>query len=360
MDQIKALYTKYGFPSVDVLFKIAKDKGISVRKKDIEEFLLRQPIHQKFRKTIKRSTGHIKANSINERWMSDLIDYQKYKQYNKGNAWILTVIDVFSRKAYAVALKNKSANDMVDGFEKIFEEAGSMPKVITTDNGKEYLNDKVQKLFDENDIIHDVNEIGDHNALGIIDRFHLTLKMKLEKIMAYNKNSRWLEVLDDVIEAYNDTPHSGIYDVKPNEVDKYKRAIAWLNAKKWYGQKLMVKVKKGDYVRKRIIKNLFSKGYEQRYSSHIYEVVDVKGKMATLDNGEVVNERDLLKIMKVDDEDDENKEKEEANLRSKTSRGLSRNELYEEAKKVKEEGIKYEPRKKREWTPSLKALEKFQ
>jgi hypothetical protein len=64
-------------------------------------------------------------------------------------------------------------------------------------------------MFDEYDIIHNtVIARDDHKALGIIDRFALTLKTILNKLYIRKKNTNWIDDIYDVIDRYNNTPHS--------------------------------------------------------------------------------------------------------------------------------------------------------
>jgi len=58
----------------------------------------------------------------------DLLDLSKYSKFNEGNKFVLIVVDCFTRKFYAVALKNKKAETVIDGFKKIFASLPKLPK----------------------------------------------------------------------------------------------------------------------------------------------------------------------------------------------------------------------------------------
>jgi transposase InsO family protein len=70
---------------------------------------------------------------------------QHLSRYNDGYRFILTCIDVFSKRAFAVPLKDKKAITVADAFEKIFAEA--TPVMIQTDRGTEFLAKHVQDVF---------------------------------------------------------------------------------------------------------------------------------------------------------------------------------------------------------------------
>ena len=66
---------------------------------------------------------------------------QLYSQENEGYNYMLTVIDCFSRFAFAKLLKNKSGDEVKNAFQSIFSER--VPKKIQTDQGTEFYNSQV-------------------------------------------------------------------------------------------------------------------------------------------------------------------------------------------------------------------------
>ena len=58
-----------------------------------------------------------------EQWQMDLVDMQKLSRWNKGNKYLLTVIDVLSKYAWAVPIKSKRSQDMIRGLESIYKQA---------------------------------------------------------------------------------------------------------------------------------------------------------------------------------------------------------------------------------------------
>ena len=71
------------------------------------------------------------------------------------------------------------------------------------------------KYFDDIGIAHKTNEVGDHNVLGIVDRFVQTLKNKIYKYFTKNSDSKWIDKIDKITENYNNTPHSSLEDQTP-------------------------------------------------------------------------------------------------------------------------------------------------
>ena len=78
----------------------------------------------------------------------DLVDMQKLNRWNKGNKYLLTVIDVLSKYAWAVPIKSKRSQDMIRGLESIYQQASPRrPRREQTDQGKELYNRGVQAWF---------------------------------------------------------------------------------------------------------------------------------------------------------------------------------------------------------------------
>ena len=84
--------------------------------------------------------------SIDETWSSDLLDMNDYGiKNNKGYRYILVVIDNFSKFGWTIPLKIKYAQSITDTFSQIVKSSKRKPKLIETDDGKEYVN----KIFSE-------------------------------------------------------------------------------------------------------------------------------------------------------------------------------------------------------------------
>ena len=115
MDEtIKQYYELNYFPNLDELYSILKENEVSVTKKQVKEFLEKQHVEQitKEVKKKKSNVGHIVAFYKNQLWQLDIFILQKYKKNNKGYGYLLCAIDVFTRKVYIDAMKNKDNEDV--------------------------------------------------------------------------------------------------------------------------------------------------------------------------------------------------------------------------------------------------------
>ena len=95
---------------------------------------LHKPVIKKFTK--RKVYSSFKDNI----WGVDLADMQLLSRQNKGIKYLLCVIDLFSKYAFAVPLKDKKGASVVKGFKKIVNESGSQPDKIWVDQGSEFYN----------------------------------------------------------------------------------------------------------------------------------------------------------------------------------------------------------------------------
>ena len=65
---------------------------------------------------------------------ADLVEMQKFSKINKGYRYLLTCIDIFSKYAFIMPLKDKKGITIKSSLQKIFKKR--KPKFLWTDNGK--------------------------------------------------------------------------------------------------------------------------------------------------------------------------------------------------------------------------------
>lgn len=87
---------------------------------------------------------------------------------------MLNAININSRIGYAQLIADKKATTVLKALKDFIK--SHKVEIITSDNGKEFLNGSVQTFLKEKEIEHFNNEAGDHNTMGKIERFNRTLK----------------------------------------------------------------------------------------------------------------------------------------------------------------------------------------
>ena len=186
-------------------------------------------------------------------WGVDLADMQLLSKYNKGIRFLLCVIDIFSKYAWAVPLKDKKGISIVKAFQSILKQSNRKPNKIWVDKGSEFYNAYFKKWLRENNIV--MYSTHNEGKSVVAERFIRTLKTKICKYMTSISKNVYIDQLDDIVDEYNNTYHTTI-KMKPADVkDK-----PYINANKEINNK-DPKFKVGDHVRISKYKNIFAKGY---------------------------------------------------------------------------------------------------
>ena len=83
-------------------------------------------------------------------WGADLADMQLVSKLNKGLRFLLCVIDIFSKYAWVVPLKDKKCVSVVNAFQKILNHSARKPNKIWVDKGSKFYNNSFKKLLKDN------------------------------------------------------------------------------------------------------------------------------------------------------------------------------------------------------------------
>ena len=70
---------------------------------------------------------------------------QLISKHNKGIRYLLCVIDLFSKYAWVVPLKDKKGVSIVDAFQNILDSSKRKPNKIWVDQGSEFYNNSFKK-----------------------------------------------------------------------------------------------------------------------------------------------------------------------------------------------------------------------
>jgi len=110
--------------------------------------------------------------------------------------------------------------------------------------------------------------------------------------------TNWFDHLQNIMTAYNQSPHEALDDLTPQEAseEKYRTLIQDLNKEKNVISNHYFK--EGQIVRKKLIKPTFAKGYKQIWGSNVHELKEVQGVNGVLDDGQTVKLNELQVIPK--------------------------------------------------------------
>ena len=154
-------------------------------------------------------------------WGVDLADMLSLSRKNKAIKYLLCAIDLYSKYAFVIPLKDKKGISIVNAFDKMIKQSNRKPNKIWVDQGGEFYNNVFEKWLSDNDI--NMYSTYNESKSVVAKRFIRTLKNKLYKHMTATGKNVYYDVLDDVVNKYNNTKHSTI-KMKPIDVgDNNKR-----------------------------------------------------------------------------------------------------------------------------------------
>ena len=253
----------------------ALQRVLKKEKKDVRDWLAGQDaytLHKPVRRVFPRRKTIV--GGIDHQWQADLIDTQRLKKDNDGYNYILTIIDVLSKFAWAVPLKNKTGPTLVSAFDSVF--ADRQPQALQTDKGTEFINRTFQKYLKDRGVRFFTTENEDIKA-SIVERFNRTLKEKLWRYFTKHGRNRYLEALPDLLNNYNHSYHRSI-KTTPASVNRNNQEDVWQNL---YGAVAATKQKEsrlkiGDRVRISKARRTFKKGYLPFWTEELFTISRVK------------------------------------------------------------------------------------
>ena len=212
---------------------------------------------------------------------------QSLRRKNKGIKYLLCAIDLYSKYAFVIPLKDKKGISIVNAFDKIIKRSNRKPSKIWVDQGGEFYNNVFEKWLSDNDI--NMYSTYNEGKSVVAERFIRTLKNKLYKHMAATGKNVYCDVLDDAINKYNNTKHSTI-KMKPIDVgdDNNKRVYIVKHNEK------DSRFKVGGRVRISRYKNIFAKGYTPNCSKEIFIVDKINDTVPYTYNLKDINDEEII------------------------------------------------------------------
>src|SRR5579875_3287082 len=156
---------------------------------------------------IRKSVRPIITNGPFERWQMDLIIFEKYAEYNKNNKYLLVVVDTFSKYTFIKILPNKSSRTIASSLIAIFEETkqkyGKVPKLLTSDNAKEFKSEIIKKLCERYKIQQKFSFPYSPQEQGQVERRNQDIKNIIFKHFINTKTYRYIDIINQILYNIN-------------------------------------------------------------------------------------------------------------------------------------------------------------
>ena len=179
---------------------------------------------------------------------------------------------MYSKYAFVVPLKDKKGISIVNAFNKIIKQSKRKPNKIWVDQGGEFYNNVFKIWLSDNNI--NMYSTYNEGKSVVAERFIRTLKNKLYKHMTATGKNVYYDVLDDVVNKYNNAYNKRVYIDEHNEKDS--------------------RFKVDDRVRISKFKNIFAKGYTSNWSTEIFIIDKINDTVPYTSNLKDLNDEEII------------------------------------------------------------------
>jgi len=222
-------------------------------------------LHRPARKNYTRRRVNVYGK--NDLWQADLVEMIPLSKENNGYNYILCVLDCFTRFAWTIPLKRKTAEEVTNAMSTILIDRS--PKLLQVDNGKEFYNLKFDTLMTK----YNIKKYSTYSTTKacFVERFNRTLKTNMYREFTARGSHKWISILPMLIDNYNNTKHRTIgmtplqAEKNPSLVTLKQRIITNKKAKFRVGDKVRISTNKG----------VFTKGYLPNWSTEIFTIVKI-------------------------------------------------------------------------------------
>ncbi len=251
-----------GFISASKLYRKAKEKDKTITQKIVNDFY-KSYTQTQISSNTRKEEPHFRITSHNpDSWQMDLMFFK--------DAIVFVAININSRVGYLRLLADKKQDSVLDAMKGFITK--NKVRILTSDNGSEFYNRKVNKYLKDKNVRQFNASPGDHSILGMVDRFIRTIKMRLTKM----RGKLDQKLLDKVEKNYNNTYHSSL-KATPNEMRgevndddiKYNMQLMDQVADKYQvGQSVRYKLEKD---------SPFAKESSNKWSNSVYKIEGIDG-----------------------------------------------------------------------------------
>ena len=290
MQRVKDLSEELGMPGAQKLWLEVRKRKIPVSRSQVNEFVQKQSERQVFTNPLPRAEGKTASEDVDARYMIDVVNF-------RGDLMALFMVNVFTRKVWAVAIKDKTAASVLSAGRALINRLTEQPKVVSSDDGLEYT--QLSDYLKEKGIGHKQSTADtDKNALAVLDRAVQDVKARFSRILASTGKGEEKSKLEKALKAHNNSFHSTVHG-SPNEVGKDENLI-FMNLqdnalKLEHNAKILDKRKvaletTGAFRKPLpgVVKNKFRRGFEAKYGS-VEQLREIKGSTVVATDGSTVN-----------------------------------------------------------------------
>lgn len=256
-------------------------KNRALHRQWIQEWLRKQrtlQLHTPLRKHFRRNRVFVPGMFY--QLEADLLYMQNLRKHNAPFSYLLCVIDVFSKVAWATPLRDKEPKSVAAAFQSILDGAPVFKNrpteyfALRTDAGSEFIGQPFQKMLNERGIHHFIAR--NETKASVVERFQRSLRQMMGKYFTEQNTFRYIDVLDRLLEVYNRRYHRSI-KMRPIDVTLENQSNVFRNLyphmpEEQQHQRNVLPI--GSFVRISKLRGPFAKGSQQQnFSEEVFKIV---------------------------------------------------------------------------------------
>ena len=284
-----------GFGSISGTYHDAHKILNTITYNDVKDFLERQKSRQT--KGYRGFNSYVAHEPLQEIQI-DIADFTASGALNDGFRYLLVAVDIFTKKAHGVAIKDKQPAESVRAMKEILKVIG-VPEVLYHDNEGSWNSGDFVQLLNQ----HKIKQIITSTPPPFAERMVQTIKNMIHTRLGGLEidQQEWVSLLPSVLKKYNNTEHSTI-GMSPNQATQGNDNIEiWLNIiNKANFNRKYPPLFKGSEVRVYVKPGSFKKGYDSKWSKEVYKVIaiteDKKQFMVSNNSRRLYSRHELLLI----------------------------------------------------------------
>lgn len=275
-NKIRKLYNdpEIGLIGVNTFHDKLVEHGIDIELNELKRILSKEESYTINKPAItKFTTRKVIVYYVYEQLQADLV-FMDNKQgapakYNDNIKYLLTIIDVLSKFAWVVPLKDKTGKSITEAFEPIIKNINI--KFLQVDKGTEFYNKTFEEMLKKYNV--KMFSTNSDKKAQICERFNRTLKLRMGKLFDSQNSFRYIDKLQDLVNNYNNTVHSSIH-MKPTDAIKPENYDLLINNyyKIFPNKTSSIKFEVGDLVKIPIYLSTFTKEMTGKWTKELFKI----------------------------------------------------------------------------------------
>ena len=158
---------------------LATQNRSAIKNENISNKELAKDLHKPILKKFKQIKVH--SSFIDNILGADLPGMQLISKFDKDICFLLCVIDIYSKYAFVMPLKDKTGITITNAFQKFLKESNEKPNKIWVGKGSEFYNRSMKPWLRKNDI--EMYSTHNEGKSVVAEKFIKTIKNKIHKYM---------------------------------------------------------------------------------------------------------------------------------------------------------------------------------